>query len=147
MINVRRNKNCVLSDYVAESVAWLRYYEPSESYFVGFSGGKDSIVTLELCRMAGVKHQAFFSCTLIDPPELYKFIKAYYPEVRWIFPQSNFWDLIYKKAPPNRLRRWCCDYLKKFPARAIPLRKRVMGIRAEESIRRAQRPRIDNYNK
>jgi phosphoadenosine phosphosulfate reductase len=44
----------------AEAIGFLRAHEPSEGYFVGFSGGKDSIVTLELCRMAGVKHQAYY---------------------------------------------------------------------------------------
>ena len=51
---------------VAESIGYLREHEPVEGYYVGFSGGKDSIVTLELCRMAGVKHQAFYSCTRIE---------------------------------------------------------------------------------
>ena len=42
-------------DYIAESIDFLREHEPPEGYFVGFSGGKDSITALELCRMAGVK--------------------------------------------------------------------------------------------
>lgn len=44
-----------------------------------------------------------------------------------------------------RLRRWCCDSLKKDPAKNIPLKHRVMGIRAEESVSRAKRPRISEY--
>lgn len=66
---------------VDEAIDFLREHEPSEGYFVGFSGGKDSIVTLELCRMAGVKHQAFYSCTGIDAPEVVRFIKLHYPSV------------------------------------------------------------------
>lgn len=58
-----------------EAIDFLREHEPPEGYFVGFSGGKDSIVTLELCRMAGVKHQAFYSCTGIDAPEVVRFIR------------------------------------------------------------------------
>ena len=45
------------SDYIAESIAFLRENEPEEGFFVGFSGGKDSIVSLELCRIAGVTRQ------------------------------------------------------------------------------------------
>ncbi|MDE5833500.1 MAG: phosphoadenosine phosphosulfate reductase family protein, partial [Desulfovibrio sp.] len=120
--------------------------EPQEGYFVGFSGGKDSIVTLELCRMAGVRHQAFYSCARIDPPEMYSFIKANYPDVKWLFPAKSFWSLIMKKSPPHILRRWCCDKLKKDPSRSIPLKTRLFGIRAEESSRRAKRPRIARYN-
>lgn len=134
-----------LGDYIKESIDFLRQHEPLEGYFVGFSGGKDSITTLELCRMAGVKHQAFYSCTGIDPPEMYAFIKKNYPEVKWLYPKKSFWSLILKKGPPFRMRRWCCDKLKKDPSRSNSLKNRLMGIRAEESAIRASRPRIDKY--
>lgn len=134
------------SDYIAESIAFLRENEPEEGFFVGFSGGKDSIVTLELCRMAGVKHEAFYSCTRIDPPEVVQFIKREYPSVTWLYPKTTMWEGIKKKCPPLRTTRWCCDVLKKEPARLHPLKHRIMGIRAEESVRRASRPRIAMFN-
>ena len=43
------------------------------------------------------------------------------------------------------MQRWCCDILKKEPAKYHPLKNRVMGIRAEECVRRASRPRIDTF--
>ena len=132
-------------DYIAESIDFLREHEPPEGYFVGFSGGKDSITALELCRMAGVKHQAFYSCTRIDPPEVVRFIRQEYPSATWLYPKMTMWETIQKKAPPLRMRRWCCDVLKKEPAREHPLKHRIMGIRAEESARRASRPRIGNF--
>lgn len=132
-----------LSDYIAEAIAFLRKHEPPEGYFVAFSGGKDSIVTLELCRRAGVRHQAFYSCTRIDPPEVMRFIRENYPEVTWLYPQVTVWEGIQKKSPPLRMQRWCCDVLKKEPSDAHPLRHRVFGLRAEESARRASRPRIE----
>lgn len=134
-----------LDDYIGESIAFLRENEPQEGYFVGFSGGKDSLVTLELCRMAGVKHEACYSCTRIDPPEVVRFIRQFYPEVRWLYPKDSFWNMIVKKKPPLRMQRWCCDFLKKSPADAIQLNYRLLGIRAEESARRASRPRIDKF--
>lgn len=134
-----------LDSYVRESIEFIKEHEPDEGYFVGFSGGKDSIVTLELCRMAGVKHKAYFSCTRIDPPEIYTFVRQHYPDVTWLYPKMTFWEGIRKKSPPMKLKRWCCDLLKKEPAKNIPLKHRVMGIRAEESVRRASRPRIDSY--
>lgn len=133
-----------LGDYTQEAVAFLQKHEPKEGYFVGFSGGKDSICTLELCRMAGVKHKVFYSCTRIDPPEIYRFIRREYPEVQWLYPATTIYAAIQQKAPPLRMRRWCCDVLKKMPARHS-LKHRVMGIRAEESARRASRPRIDTF--
>ena len=147
-------KNCIrqqslpgydTSDYIAESIAFLRENEPEEGFFVGFSGGKDSIVSLELCRIAGIKHQAFYSCTRIDPPEVVQFIKREYPSVTWLYPKTTMWEAIQKKAPPLRMQRWCCDVLKKEPARDHPLKHRIMGIRAEESVRRASRPKIDSF--
>ena len=136
-----------LADYVKESITFLRQYEPQEGYFVGFSGGKDSIVSLELCRIAGVKHKAFYSCTRIDPPEDVRFIRQNYPDVKWLFPKESLFALIRKHGPPFRSRRWCCDHLKKIPSKDHPLKSRIMGIRAEESKRRASRPRIDTFNR
>lgn len=134
-----------LQDLVAESIAFIRQHEPPEGYFVGFSGGKDSITLLELCKMAGVKYEACYSCTRIDPPEVVRFIRQHHPDVTWLYPQDSFWHMVVKKTPPLRMQRWCCDYLKKAPADAHPLRHRLMGIRAEESVRRASRPRIDTF--
>lgn len=108
-----------LADKIVEAVDFLRTNEPAEGYFVGFSGGKDSIVTLELCRMAGVKHEAYYSCTRIDPPEMYRFIKLHYPEVTWLFPKMTMWEGIQKYEPPLRIMRWCCNVLKKDPSSHI----------------------------
>ena len=91
-----------LRDYTTEAIAFLRENEPPEGFFVGFSGGKDSIVSLELCRIAGVKHEAFYSCTRIDPPEVVQFIKREYPSVTWLYPKTTMWDGIKKKCPPLR---------------------------------------------
>ena len=142
-----------LEDMVAESIEFLREHEPPEGYFVGFSGGKDSIVIMELCHMAGVKHRAFYSATGIDPPEVVRFIKREYADVIFIKPSMTFWEGIRRKSPPLRMMRWCCDVLKKAPAKPSiiqklcgdPLVHRVMGIRAEESFLRASRPRISIY--
>lgn len=134
-----------LGDYIRESVAFLREHVPPEGYFVGFSGGKDSIVTLALCRLAGVRHTAFYSCTRIDPPEVVRHIRREYPEVVWLYPRMSMWEGVRRYGPPLRYRRWCCDMLKKQPARLHPLKHRVMGLRAEESARRAARPRIEAF--
>ena len=145
-----------LDDIVGEALEFLKKNEPKGGggYFIGFSGGKDSIVSLSLAREAGVKHQAFYSVTGIDPPEVVKFIRKEYPEVIWLKPQTPFYKDLLKKAPPRRMFRWCCTTLKKDPAKPVRMREmfghgylsRIMGIRAEESTRRASRPRIDPYD-
>jgi len=143
--NAQQSITGLQEQYVQESIDFIREHEPPEGYFVGFSGGKDSIVTLELVRMAGAKHQAYYGCTTIDPPEIYSFIKSSYPEVIWRYPKMGFWEGIKKKGPPYRRARWCCDVLKKDPTKNVPLKHRIMGIRGEESSRRSSRPRVDLY--
>jgi phosphoadenosine phosphosulfate reductase len=125
-----------------ESIEFILKHEPPEGYFVGFSGGKDSIVMLDLVRASGVKYEVYYSLTMIDPPEVVLFIRKYYPEVIFLIPDMTFWQGILKKGLPLRMRRWCCDVLKKDPSICIPLKHRIMGIRAEESPRRRSRGRI-----
>lgn len=144
---ISRRKRLSLHDYVVESISWLRYYMPPEGYYIGFSGGKDSIVSLELCRMARVKYFPYYACTRIDPPEMYSFIKENYPEVMWLYPEQSFYSLIIKNGPPTRVKRWCCTALKKSPSKDIVLPARVMGIRAEESSQRCKYPRIDTFSR
>lgn len=139
-----------VQDLLDESIEFLREHEPPEGYYVGFSGGKDSIVTLELCRMAGVNHRAFYSSTGIDPPELVKFIRREYPEVTFLRPPRAFLKIVATYFPPLRTKKWCCNEIKKTPSRVTkikclvgdPLRRRLMGIRAEESVSRSLRARI-----
>jgi phosphoadenosine phosphosulfate reductase len=134
-----------MSVAVDEAIAFIRKHEPPEGYFVAFSGGKDSIVTLELTRMAGVKHQAYYSATGIDPPEMVQFIREHYPEVKWSRPKPSSFKAMFTEAPPLRMQRWCCDVLKKDPSATIPLAIRLSGLRREESSKRASRPRIDPF--
>jgi phosphoadenosine phosphosulfate reductase len=126
------------------AIEFIQRHEPEEGYFVGFSGGKDSMVTLDLVRRAGVKHQAYYSATGIDPPELVKFIRDYYPGVIWKYPNykghRSFFGMIPLYGFPTKFARWCCDELKKYPTKDVPLMNRIMGIRAEESSKRAKRP-------
>jgi len=133
----------VLDLIVREALSFIKLHEPPEGYFGAFSGGKDSIVSLELVRMAGVRYQAYYSVSGIDPPEVVGFIRKHYPEVAFLHPKMTFWEGIRKKFPPLRTKRWCCDYLRKYPSRAIPLKNRIMGMRMEESSARAVRPRIE----
>ena len=77
-----------LADYIADSIDFLQKNEPQEGYFVGFSGGKDSIVTLDLVKLSGVKYFAGYKCTGIDYPEIPRFIRRYYPEVVFYSPEK-----------------------------------------------------------
>ena len=125
-----------LSNKIFNSIRLLRkmekmalQYSP-DGFHVAFSGGKDSQVIYELCRMAHVKFKAYFYKTSIDPVELLKFIRSDYPDVIWLKPEKTIFQLILKKKMlPLRNRRFCCE---------------VIGIRKQESARRAKRQAFTN---
>lgn len=119
----------------------------TEKCLVGFSGGKDSIVTAYLMKLAKIDHVLCYSQTGIDPPEVVRFIKDNYPNTVIVKPKESFWISIPKNNPPLRWARWCCDKLKKNPSKHLPYKLRVMGIRAEESSNRAKYPRVNHYVK
>jgi len=128
-----------------EAIEFLRKHEPPEGYFLGFSGGKDSIVIRHLAYLAGVRFWSYYSFTRIDPPELVRFIKRHYPDVAFLYPEMTFWEGIRRYSPPLRMQRWCCDKLKKNPAKPVPLKHHILGMRIEESVTRSKRPRVDKY--
>lgn len=71
-------------------------YSPS-GFHVAFSGGKDSQVIYELCRMAGVKFNAYFYKTSVDPMEVLRFIRSNYPDVTWLYPEKRCFSLFLKR--------------------------------------------------
>lgn len=127
-------------DKIDTAMERLRLFEPEEGYYLAFSGGKDSVVIKALADMAGVKYDAHYNATSVDPPELVNFIRERYPEVEWEYPRDKdgeritMWNLIPPKLmPPTRRVRYCCDYLKE---RGGEGRFCVMGVRWAESTRR-----------
>jgi phosphoadenosine phosphosulfate reductase len=121
-------------DKVQISLDRIKEFEPPEGYYVAFSGGKDSVVLLDLVKRAGVKYDAHYNITGIDPPELFYFIRDRHPEVQRHRPEMTMWKLIVKTGmPPTRIARYCCAYLKE---RGGTGRVVLTGIRWAESDRR-----------
>ena len=120
-----------------EAIATLKEYEPAEGYYVAFSGGKDSIVMLDLVRRSGVKHDAHMNITSVDPPELTAYVKKYYPDVERHRPEKTMFQLILKNhMVPTAKARYCCVVLKE---RGGTGRTVITGIRKAESHRRSKR--------
>lgn len=137
-------------DKVQKAIERIRNFEPQEGYYLAFSGGKDSQCVYHLAKMAGVKFDAHYSLTTVDPPELMRFIRKNYPDVIWerqYWPdnpkynlpsgqrrQITMWNLIANHTiPPTRQARYCCSALKEVGGKG---RLVITGVRWAESIKR-----------
>lgn len=110
-----------------------------------FSGGKDSQVMLALVEMAGVKYHAEMQVTSVDPPNLMRFVRKHYPQVKLNLPKLNMRQLIIKKKMlPTRIARFCCAELKEQAGAGCVT---CIGIRAAESTKRAKRHAIEVQGK
>lgn len=133
-------------DLVRDAIELLQRYEPEEGYYLAFSGGKDSLVLKHLCDMAGVKYDAHYNMTTVDPPELVKYIHKHHSDVICDRPKRSMFQLIaegdgHGLMPPTRLVRYCCEFLKEHGGSD---RVKLTGIRRDESSRRAKREHIEN---
>lgn len=110
-------------------------------YYLAFSGGKDSLVIYHLAKMAGVRFEAHYHLTTVDPPELVHFIRRNYPDVMIDYPPITMWNLIIKKQlPPYRNARYCCSVLKETGGEG---RFVITGVRWQESRKRESRGTVE----
>lgn len=121
-------------DKVATAIQRLRAFEPPDGYYLAFSGGKDSTVLKALADEAGVKYDAHYNATTVDPPELVRFIREYHPDVEIVKPDIPMRKLIpMKRMPPTRHVRYCCSYYKEASGKG---RITLTGVRWAESVNR-----------
>ena len=121
------------------SIEIIRKYQPqagSGSYELAFSGGKDSIVLLDLVKKSGIKFTAYYYNTTIDPVGLKDFIGKNYPCVKVVNPEKGFFSLVREKGYPSRYVRWCCEKLKEHRQEKNNII--LSGVRRSESSRRAK---------
>ena len=91
---------------------------------VSFSGGKDSLVVLDL-TLSALRHrnvQAFFLNTGIEFPQTVEYARKYCRDnnIELIEKEavSSFWDNVDTFGPPAKDFRWCCKICKLAPANA-----------------------------
>jgi phosphoadenosine phosphosulfate reductase len=122
---------------VDHALSLIKEHEPETGYYVAFSGGKDSVVILDLVKRAGVKYEAHYSCTTVDPPDVVQFIRERHPEVIWERPRKSMFTLIAEKGClPTRVIRYCCDELKEIGGANKTV---ITGVRWAESVARRDR--------
>ncbi len=122
------------------AIQLLQTWEPEDGYYLAFSGGKDSMVIYDLAVKSGVKFDAHYCVSPIDPPQVQKFIKQYYPDVIWDYHAKGFWKMVDKNGFPTRINRWCCRIIKESGGEG---RVVIVGNRAAESVKRSHQCYIE----
>lgn len=133
---------------------YKRYRKRLDCFHVAFSGGKDSIVLLELVKKALPKSGfvVVFGDTGMEFPDTYDVInkieeqcieeKIEFHRARSHFFPEDSWQLF---GPPSRVLRWCCSVHKSAP-QTLKLREVLgkseytgmafVGVRSHESAKR-----------
>ena len=116
-------------------------YDAEQGYFLAFSGGKDSQALYHIAQLARVRFKGHMNLTSVDPPEVIRFVKKYYPEVKLNKPgKSIFQSAVERQILPTMRVRWCCaEYKETAGAGKVTL----IGIRKAESSRRAKRNEVE----
>jgi len=116
--------------------------------YVSFSGGKDSLVVLDLTKSA-LKHspKAYFINTGLEFPETVEYARQFCHdndiELDELDAGDVFWQHLPDFGPPAKDYRWCCKVCKLAPAGEIPEKGNYLtidGKRKYESFSRARIP-------
>lgn len=143
--------NMFLDEMEAEAITRIQKFAKIASVMgyeigVGFSGGKDSLVVYDLCKRAGIDCKFYFNHALEDLTTL-RYIRENFPDVIWRRTGKGFFEYLAKgKAMlPTITLAWCCETYK-HPSKSVDDAS-IVGVRASESIKRANRKVLELKNK
>ncbi len=124
-------------------------------HVVAFSGGKDSLVTLDLVAQSDVSYEIIFSDTGLEYAETIENIELIgHIYQRKVHTEKNdrwsFWERFDHFGPPSRNSRWCCKSAKLAPinellSKLYPEEREVLsfiGRRRYESYGRSKEKRV-----
>lgn len=153
-----KQNETLMDGLVQKSITFIRdtyewYVAKGYKFIVAFSGGKDSLVLLDLVQRALAPDQfiVIFGDTGMELKDTYSAIeqaKLLYPNLNFKTAKSNLspvesWTMF---GPPGRRLRWCCAIHKSVPTLLLlreltgsPNIRAVVfdGVRAEESLQRS----------
>jgi len=138
-----------------DSVNFLRSLKKKYSgkpFFVSFSGGKDSLVTLYLTLKALGSVPVLFNDTGIELPGTREYVEEISQELSLeliIADAGNAFHSSFEVfGPPARDYRWCCKVIKLAPISSVVSKLfprgavSIVGVRKYESGARARSPRV-----
>lgn len=157
---VEKNRD-LLEKLAAETIkkiynTYVEYMAKVDVFYVAFSGGKDSIVTLDLVQrsLPHNKFKVLFGDTGMEFPDTYRIVDTIEREcnennITFLRAKSDYnpsqtWKQF---GPPATVTRWCCSVHKTAP-QVLTLREYTglhnftgmafIGVRASESISRSE---------
>lgn len=157
MVEANRDSLAIIEQITVKKIydVYKRRKKSLDCFHVAFSGGKDSIVLLELVKKALPRssYMVIFGDTKMEFPDTYELVDIverqckeeginFYRAVSHFEPEES-WHLF---GPPSRALRWCCTVHKAAP-QTLKIREVLrknnyvgmdfVGVRAHESVTRA----------
>ncbi len=148
----RNRGRCIMNISALESKALgLLSRYPESNTAVSFSGGKDSLVALDLAYRVGVR-RAVFVDTTIEFEETVEYVRQtanlYDMRIETVAPPHGFFDMLEKVTSPSKRQRWCCEVIKFGPLASWAVKTGVThfitGLRRDESVSRADYTEVDS---
>jgi phosphoadenosine phosphosulfate reductase len=121
--------------------------------YVSFSGGKDSLVVLDLAKAALKQREfkAFFLNTGIEFPETVDFARSFCREMNVPLEEMNsgsaFWEQVENFGPPAKDFRWCCKVCKLASAGDLETGNGTCSLQEKESANSVAYLTIDGKRK